>query len=125
MADEDLIFRLEGVDGGPTSGAGHGGDCDADSDDEEGYFICPLTDDPRAHQNGNPKVNNYCSDLVKREQYSFNASPGSSFNFKVSGPLPALPQPRPPTGQTAVGQSGSLVGSFPCFQTGQRCERWV
>ncbi|KAM7148647.1 eukaryotic elongation factor 2 kinase isoform 5-T5 [Molossus nigricans] len=82
MADEDLIFRLEGVDGGPASGPGHGGDCDADSDDEEGYFICPLTDDPGAHQNGSPSVNNYCSNLVKREQYSFSASPGGSFNFK-------------------------------------------
>lgn len=125
MADEDLIFRLEGVDGGPTSGAGHSGDSDADSDDEEGYFIYPLTDDPRTHQNGHPKVNDYCSDLVKREQYSFNASPGSSFNFRVSRPLPPRPRPRPPTGQMAVRPSGALVGSFLCYQTGQRCELWV
>ncbi|XP_016078211.1 PREDICTED: eukaryotic elongation factor 2 kinase isoform X2 [Miniopterus natalensis] len=82
MADEDLIFRLEGVDGGQTSGAGHDGDSDADSDDEEGYFICPITDDPRTHQNGNSKVNNYCGNLVKSEQCSFSASPGSSFSFK-------------------------------------------
>lgn len=82
MADEDLIFRLEGIDGGQTPGAGHDGDSEADSDEEEGYFICPITDDPSAHQNGNSKVNKYYSDLMKSEQYSFSASPVSSFNFK-------------------------------------------
>ncbi|KAM8777366.1 eukaryotic elongation factor 2 kinase isoform 2-T2 [Rhynchonycteris naso] len=85
MADEDLIFRLEGVDGGPTPGAGHDGDSDADSDDEEeGYFICPITDDhSSAHpRNGSSQVNKYCGDLTKSEQYGFSASPGSSFQFK-------------------------------------------
>ncbi|XP_073915678.1 eukaryotic elongation factor 2 kinase isoform X2 [Castor canadensis] len=82
MADEDLIFRLEGVDGGRASRAGHDADSDADSDDEEGYFICPITEDPRSNQNANCKVNNYYSSLTKSEQYSSCGSPASSFHFK-------------------------------------------
>uniref|UniRef100_A0ABI7XHF5 Eukaryotic elongation factor 2 kinase n=1 Tax=Felis catus TaxID=9685 RepID=A0ABI7XHF5_FELCA len=82
MADEDLIFRLEGVDGGQTPGAGHDGDSEADSDEEESYFICPITDDPRSHQNVNSKVNNYYSNLTKSEQYGSSGSPAGSFHFK-------------------------------------------
>ncbi|XP_008059959.1 eukaryotic elongation factor 2 kinase isoform X2 [Carlito syrichta] len=82
MADEDLIFRLEGVDGGQSSRTGHDGDSDADSDDEEGYFICPITDDPRSNQNVNSKVNNYYSNLTKSERYGSSGSPASSFHFK-------------------------------------------
>ncbi|XP_070269796.1 eukaryotic elongation factor 2 kinase isoform X1 [Myotis yumanensis] len=82
MADEDLIFRLEGVGGSQTSRAGHDGDSDTDSDDDEEYFICPITDDPRAHQHGSCQVGDYCSDLRKSEQHGFGASPGSSFNIK-------------------------------------------
>ncbi|XP_008572452.1 PREDICTED: eukaryotic elongation factor 2 kinase isoform X2 [Galeopterus variegatus] len=77
MADEDLIFRLEGLDGGRSSRAGHNSDSDADSDDEEGYFICPITDDPRSNQNVSSEVHNYYSNLTKSER-----SPASSFNFK-------------------------------------------
>uniref|UniRef100_A0A8W4FHY4 Eukaryotic elongation factor 2 kinase n=1 Tax=Sus scrofa TaxID=9823 RepID=A0A8W4FHY4_PIG len=68
MADEDLIFRLEGVD--------------ADSDEEEGYFICPITDDPGTHQNVSSKVHNYYSNLTKSERYGSSGSPASSFHFK-------------------------------------------
>ncbi|XP_023375855.1 eukaryotic elongation factor 2 kinase [Pteropus vampyrus] len=82
MADEDLIFRLEGVDGGQTPRTGHGGDSDTDSEDEEGYFICPITDDPRSHQHVNVKVNACYGDLTKSGQYGSSGSPASSFNFK-------------------------------------------
>lgn len=95
MADEDLIFRLEGVDGGQTPQAGHDGDPDADSEDEEGYFICPITDDLRSHQNVNAKVNNYYGNLMKSEQYGCSGSPAGSVSFKVSGP-----------GPQALGESG-------------------
>uniref|UniRef100_A0A8C5YA17 Eukaryotic elongation factor 2 kinase n=1 Tax=Microcebus murinus TaxID=30608 RepID=A0A8C5YA17_MICMU len=82
MADEDLIFRLEGVDGGRSSQAGHDGDSDVDSDDEEGYYICPITDDPRSNQNVNSKVNNYYGHLTKNERYGSSGSPASSFHVK-------------------------------------------
>lgn len=82
MADEDLIFRLEGVDGGQTPRTGHGGDSDTDSEDEEGYFICPITDDPRSHQHVNVKVNACYGDLTKSGRYGSSGSPASSFNFK-------------------------------------------
>lgn len=81
MADEDLIFRLEGVDGGGSSGAGHHGDSDVDSDDDEGYFICPITDDHMSNQNVSSKVQSYYSNLLKTECGS-TGSPGSSFHFK-------------------------------------------
>ncbi|XP_045398721.1 eukaryotic elongation factor 2 kinase isoform X2 [Lemur catta] len=82
MADEDLIFRLEGVDGGRSSQADHDGDSDVDSDDEDGYFICPITDDPRSNQNVNSKVDNYYSNLRKSERYGSSGSPASSFHVK-------------------------------------------
>uniref|UniRef100_A0A8D2FV60 Eukaryotic elongation factor 2 kinase n=1 Tax=Theropithecus gelada TaxID=9565 RepID=A0A8D2FV60_THEGE len=82
MADEDLIFRLEGVDGGQSPRAGHDGDSDGDSDDEEGYFICSITDDPRSNQNINSKVNKYYSNLTKSERYGSSGSPANSFHFK-------------------------------------------
>lgn len=84
MADEDLIFRLEGVDGGGSSRAGHDGDPDTDSDDDEGYFICPITDDPMSNRNVSSKVQNYYSNLAKTECGS-TGSPAGSFHFKVSG----------------------------------------
>lgn len=123
MADEDLIFRLEGVDGGQTPRAGHNGESEADSDDEEGYFICPITDDPRSHQNVNSKVNNYYSNLTKSEQYGSSGSPASSFHFKVSGPPTHSTPAHLPQG---MGELGSLVGVFPVFpDPGQHSKFWI
>uniref|UniRef100_A0A0P6J235 Eukaryotic elongation factor 2 kinase n=1 Tax=Heterocephalus glaber TaxID=10181 RepID=A0A0P6J235_HETGA len=82
MADEDLIFRMEGVYGGPASWGGHHGDSDTDSDEEEGCFICPITDDPGSNQNVNSRVSNYYSHLVKNEQYGSSGSPAGSFHVK-------------------------------------------
>ncbi|KAG3259470.1 eukaryotic elongation factor 2 kinase [Ictidomys tridecemlineatus] len=82
MADEDLIFRLEGIDGGRSSRAGHDGESEADSDDDEGYFICPITEDPGSHHIVNAKVNNYYSNLKKSQQNGSSGSPASSFHFK-------------------------------------------
>ncbi|XP_029335710.1 eukaryotic elongation factor 2 kinase isoform X2 [Mus caroli] len=81
MADEDLIFRLEGVDGGGCSRAGHNADSDTDSDNDEGYFICPITDDHMSNQNVSSKVQSYYSNLTKTECGS-TGSPASSFHFK-------------------------------------------
>nr|XP_044987472.1 eukaryotic elongation factor 2 kinase isoform X3 [Jaculus jaculus] len=82
MADEDLIFRLEGVDAGGSSLAGHNGDSGSDSDDEESYFICPITDDPRSNQNAISKTHSYFSNLIEHEQCGSIGSPASSFHFK-------------------------------------------
>uniref|UniRef100_A0A8C2M778 Eukaryotic elongation factor 2 kinase n=1 Tax=Cricetulus griseus TaxID=10029 RepID=A0A8C2M778_CRIGR len=81
MADEDLIFRLEGVDGDGSSRAGHDGDSDTDTDEDEDYFICPITDDPTSNQNVSSKGQNYYSNLMKMECGS-TGSPASSFHFK-------------------------------------------
>lgn len=104
MADEDLIFRLEGIDGSQTPRAGHYRESDADSDEEDGYFICSITDDPRSHQSVNSKVDNYYSDLRKGEQYGSSGSPASSFHFKVSGP------PGPPSHTHSAAAKGWGLG---------------
>lgn len=107
MADEDLIFRLEGVGGSQTSRAGHDGDSEADSDEDEEYFICPITEDPGAHRRGSRQVPDCGRDLRKseqHEQHSFSASPGSSFNIKVRdrGPHPPRPSHLPQSGQAGL-----------------------
>lgn len=83
MADEDLIFRMEGIDNARTTPADSGNYLDADSDDEDNYFICPITDDPVSNKSANTKVDNYYGNLAKTEQYSSSSSP-RSFSFKVS-----------------------------------------
>lgn len=84
MADEDLIFRMEGIDNARSTTAGSGNYLDADSDDEDNYFICPITDDPVSNKSASIKVDNYYSNLAKTEQYSSSSSPRNSFSFKVS-----------------------------------------
>uniref|UniRef100_A0A674H934 Eukaryotic elongation factor 2 kinase n=1 Tax=Taeniopygia guttata TaxID=59729 RepID=A0A674H934_TAEGU len=81
MADEDLIFRMEGIDNARTTPVDSGNYLDADSDDEDNYFICPITDDPVSNKSANTKVDNYYSSLAKTEQYSSSSSP-RSFSFK-------------------------------------------
>lgn len=84
MADEDLIFRMEGIDNVRSTTANSGNYLDADSDDEDNYFICPITDDPVSSKSASIKVDNYYSNLAKTEQYSSSSSPRNSFSFKVS-----------------------------------------
>ncbi|KAM9094019.1 eukaryotic elongation factor 2 kinase isoform X1 [Sarcophilus harrisii] len=82
MADEDLIFRLEGIDNNRSLHSHHDGFSDDDSDGEDGYYICPITDDPHSNKMANSKVSDYYSNLTKNEQYGSSCSPGSSFHFK-------------------------------------------
>ncbi|NXC17281.1 EF2K kinase, partial [Corythaeola cristata] len=82
MADEDLIFRMEGIDNARSTAVNSGNYLDADSDDEDSYFICPITDDPVSNKSASIKVDNYYSDLAKTEQYSSSSSPRNSFSFK-------------------------------------------
>lgn len=84
MADEDLIFRMEGIDNGRSTKVNSGNYLDADSDDEDNYYICPITDDPVSNKSAGIKVDNYYSSLAKTEQYSSSSSPRNSFSFKVS-----------------------------------------
>lgn len=84
MADEDLIFRMEGIDNARSTTSNSGSYPDADSDDEDNYFICPITDDPVSNKSAGIKVDNYYNDLAKSEQYSSSSSPRNSFSFKVS-----------------------------------------
>uniref|UniRef100_A0A8B9F2N1 Eukaryotic elongation factor 2 kinase n=1 Tax=Amazona collaria TaxID=241587 RepID=A0A8B9F2N1_9PSIT len=82
MADEDLIFRMEGIDNARSTTANSGNYLDADSDDEDNYFICPITDDPVSNKSASIKVDNYYSNVAKTEQYSSSSSPRNSFSFK-------------------------------------------
>uniref|UniRef100_A0A8B9SVP3 Eukaryotic elongation factor 2 kinase n=1 Tax=Anas platyrhynchos TaxID=8839 RepID=A0A8B9SVP3_ANAPL len=82
MADEDLIFRMEGIDNGRSTKVNSGNYLDADSDDEDNYYICPITDDPVSNKSASIKVDNYYSNLAKTEQYSSSSSPRNSFSFK-------------------------------------------
>ncbi|XP_036597356.1 eukaryotic elongation factor 2 kinase [Trichosurus vulpecula] len=82
MADEDLIFRLEGIDNSRSLHSHHAGFSDDDSDGEDSYYICPITDDPGCNKIANSKVSDYYSNLTKNEQYGSSCSPGNSFHFK-------------------------------------------
>ncbi|KAM6352386.1 eukaryotic elongation factor 2 kinase isoform 7-T10 [Alca torda] len=82
MADEDLIFRMEGIDNARSTTANSGNCLDADSDDEDNYFICPITDDPVSNKSASIKVDNYYSNLAKTEPYGSSSSPRNSFSFK-------------------------------------------
>ncbi|XP_054067446.1 eukaryotic elongation factor 2 kinase isoform X4 [Rissa tridactyla] len=82
MADEDLIFRMEGIDNARSTTANSGNYLNADSDDEDNYFICPITDDPVSNKSASIKVDNYYSNLAKTEQYGSSSSPRNSFSFK-------------------------------------------
>lgn len=84
MADEDLIFRMEGIDNARLTEVTSGNYLDADSDDEDNYYIYPITDDPVSNKSASSKVDNYYSNLAKTEQYGSSSSPRNSFNYRVS-----------------------------------------
>lgn len=72
MAEEDLIFEIEGVD----DGRGNSAD---DSDDEEQYLICPITD-----YDDHNKTNKICNrNYLKGKFCETSSSPVRSFNVKV------------------------------------------
>uniref|UniRef100_A0ACB8FLM8 Uncharacterized protein n=1 Tax=Sphaerodactylus townsendi TaxID=933632 RepID=A0ACB8FLM8_9SAUR len=87
MADEeDLIFHMECLDNGKVPKAASGKYHDGDSDEEDAYYICPITDDPVSVKATSDKVTNYYANLVKNEQYSSSSSPRNSFHFKHGTP---------------------------------------
>ncbi|OCT64234.1 eukaryotic elongation factor 2 kinase [Xenopus laevis] len=79
MADEDLMFRMEGLDN-ISSGKDQGSDYNkADSDEEDNFYICPITDDPASHQKSNKKNPGFFTKLVKQSEYGTSSSPRNSF----------------------------------------------
>ncbi|MGH0161893.1 UNVERIFIED_CONTAM: hypothetical protein FKN15_042038 [Acipenser sinensis] len=78
MADEDLMFSMDGVDSGGTK---RGGSLDdPDIDEEDSYYICPITDDPV--YNKASEICNYLKNLIHNEQYSSSAPSQTSFNVQ-------------------------------------------
>ncbi|XP_064414733.1 eukaryotic elongation factor 2 kinase isoform X3 [Latimeria chalumnae] len=87
MADEDMIFSMEGVD---TTRAKKGGSGDSpDSDDEENYFICSITEDPRTVKTAaqNTPSNYLKNHLRSEEQYGVSSSPKPSFKNEMQPPV--------------------------------------
>ncbi|XP_066465586.1 eukaryotic elongation factor 2 kinase isoform X3 [Tiliqua scincoides] len=82
MADEDLIFHMERLDNAKVAKAVSMNYQDADSEDEDSYYICSITDDPVAHRDAHSKANDCYAHLVKNEQYSSSLSPRNAFHFK-------------------------------------------
>lgn len=79
MADEDLIFRMEGLDNGHILK-----DCKGDSDEEDNYFICPITDDySSSPHDSKKKKTRFFGSLPKANDYGTSSSPRNSFNFRV------------------------------------------
>ncbi|KAG9477006.1 hypothetical protein GDO78_002413 [Eleutherodactylus coqui] len=82
MADEDLIFRMEGLDNSHIL-KDRCSDCNkADSDEEDNYFICSITDDVSSHHLAKTKKTRFFDNLTKDRGYGTSSSPRNSFNFK-------------------------------------------
>ncbi|XP_063286438.1 eukaryotic elongation factor 2 kinase isoform X4 [Pelobates fuscus] len=82
MADEDLIFRMEGLDNSRVIREGTSDYSKADSDDEDNFFICSITDDPASHHEANKKNSRFFSNLRKENVYGTSSSPRNTFSFK-------------------------------------------
>ncbi|KAM4632235.1 eukaryotic elongation factor 2 kinase isoform 2-T2 [Discoglossus pictus] len=82
MADEDLIFRMEGLDNARSLKEQCSDYNKADSDEEDNYFICPITDDPSSPQQTNKKNSHLFNTLRKEGEYGTSSSPRNSFSFK-------------------------------------------
>ncbi|XP_056390767.1 eukaryotic elongation factor 2 kinase isoform X2 [Hyla sarda] len=82
MADEDLIFSMEGLDNSPMLKDCRS-DCNkADSDEEDNYFICPITDDVSSPPVAKTKKSCLFGSLTKETQYGTSSSPRNSFSFR-------------------------------------------
>ncbi|KAM3915786.1 eukaryotic elongation factor 2 kinase isoform 4-T4 [Leptodactylus fuscus] len=82
MADEDLIFRMEGLDNSHVL-KDRCSDCNkADSDEEDNFFICPITDDVSSPHATKTKKTRFYGSLTKESEYGTSSSPRNSFTFK-------------------------------------------
>lgn len=77
MADDDLIFSIEGIDNSRTKRVS----CneDSDSDEEDSYFICPITDDPVSKKTEVTNTAGFFRKIVKSDEFSSSSSPRFSF----------------------------------------------
>ncbi|XP_075035802.1 eukaryotic elongation factor 2 kinase isoform X2 [Mixophyes fleayi] len=82
MADEDLIFSMEGLDNSHVLKDRCSDYNKADSDEEENYIICPITDDPSSQQEKKNKKTCFFGKLTKETEYGTSSSPRTSFSFK-------------------------------------------
>ncbi|XP_063790524.1 eukaryotic elongation factor 2 kinase isoform X6 [Pseudophryne corroboree] len=82
MADEDLMFRMEGLDNSHVLKDHCSDYSKADSDEEDNYIICPITEDPSLHHETNNKKTRSFGSLTKETQYGTSSSPRTSFSFK-------------------------------------------
>ncbi|KAM9305782.1 eukaryotic elongation factor 2 kinase [Gastrophryne carolinensis] len=81
MADEDLIFRLEGLDNSHALKDRHS-DYKADSDEEDNFIICPITEDLSSSHEAKTKKTRLFGSLAKQTEYGTSSSPRNSFSFK-------------------------------------------
>ncbi|XP_077131162.1 eukaryotic elongation factor 2 kinase isoform X2 [Ranitomeya variabilis] len=82
MADEDLIFRMEGLDNAHIL-KDHCSDCNkAESDEEDNYYICPITDDVSSQHVAKTKKTRFFGSLTKEVEYGSSSSPRNSFSFR-------------------------------------------
>ncbi|XP_053550761.1 eukaryotic elongation factor 2 kinase isoform X2 [Bombina bombina] len=79
MADEDLMFRMEELDNARPLKVQCSAYHKAESDDEDNFFICPITEDPDLHHEKNKKNARFHSKLVKQVDYGSSSSPRNSF----------------------------------------------
>ncbi|XP_060795598.1 eukaryotic elongation factor 2 kinase isoform X1 [Neoarius graeffei] len=81
MAEEELMFNMEEVDSLKRPSVNRvvssGRDSSVD-DEEEDFYICPITDDPISPTKG---ICDYFKDLVHHKQLS-NSLPKNSFSYK-------------------------------------------
>ncbi|KAG8558150.1 hypothetical protein GDO81_016881 [Engystomops pustulosus] len=82
MADEDLIFNMEGLDNSHILKDRCSDYHKGDSDEEDNYFICPITDDVSSHHVAKPKKTRFFGSLTKETEYGTSSSPRNSFSFR-------------------------------------------
>ncbi|XP_030067527.1 eukaryotic elongation factor 2 kinase isoform X1 [Microcaecilia unicolor] len=91
MAEEELIFGMEGIENAQPTRGGSADYSHSDSEEEEdSYYICPITDDPVANKAADGRISDYYNNLVRNEQYGSSSSPRNSFQFRTDKQMPKL-----------------------------------
>ncbi|XP_053367393.1 eukaryotic elongation factor 2 kinase isoform X7 [Clarias gariepinus] len=80
MAEEELMFRMEEVDSVKRPPVKRTVSSVSSADDDEDFYICPITDDPVSPTKG---ICHYLKDLVHQKQLS-SSLPKNSFSYKAA-----------------------------------------